>query len=209
MYLKIVFYMHSLKIQNGRQIVFGVQKWRENVTGPKLSHRWSELAHILAMCAARQYTLEHCVLCAFIKSMMTSKMARKTLLSHAWSDLAQIVTMCARRQHTHTIQSAIVKRAASDFNHFVPTHGWQANEPAFSSAVCRLSVCMSVTYVHCGQTAKIDPWSFAIWQGSHLATSCTKQHRHRSGRFRAVADLVAPPCVPCCKHRLPLQNGAR
>ena len=47
------------------------------------------------------------------------------------------------------------------------------------------------------------------WQGFHLGyTSDIKQHRHRSSRFRAVAFLMDPPYVSCCKHRLQLQNGA-
>ncbi len=35
---------------------------------------------------------------------------------------------------------------------FLPTHGWQANESVLPQA-CLSVVCLSVTFVHCRQTA--------------------------------------------------------
>ncbi len=83
---------------------------------------------------------------------------------------------------------------------FLPTHGWQANGSVLPQA-CLSVVCLYV----CNARAlrpNGDRWThdfFASWQGFHLATPGTNQHRNRSSHFRAVADLVDPPYVPASK----------
>ena len=74
---------------------------------------------------------------------------------------------------------------------FLPTYGWQANESVLSEW-CRLSVRPSVCDDR-GLWPNGDRPSHdfsASWQGLHLATPGNKQHRNRSSRFRAVADLT-------------------